>query len=509
VHFHENRFARAIELYLEQAAGGDPSAVLSLREVAAKVLRQDAVTLQHLATHDLSQQVVTAYLISQRRWVRREEEPGTEPYDRWLVAVEAAGVHDVNSAEKLALAAYQAGEMDKAERWVRRARPDSLVAQWIQAKLFLYRGKITEAAALLGKVAHDFPVQLDQKPVGNPLNRPPGTFSPTGGKGRDEGVGFMGSTYIESEGHPSIQGPQQLLGELGVLRLTRREFSEALDALLRGGFWMDAAYVAERVLTADELKTYVDRNWPAVAHDPDVAEAEAGETGESSPDFIRANLRHLLARRLARLDRRPEARPYYPVQWQQRFDALAGALAAGRNEKLPREQRAAALFEAAKITRFDGMELIATSVEPDWAVHGGSFEYGVTTASRASDTETYLVASADERARAGRHVTNPERRFHYRYVAAFLAWDAAGLMPNNSDETAKILCQAGSWLKDRDPKTADLFYKALVRRCRKTAIGAEADRIRWFPKLDENGKLAPIVKPPPRPIEPAPIMELL
>src|SRR5256885_9496469 len=29
------------------------------------------------------------------------------------------------------------------------------------------------------------------EPVGIPLNRPPGTFSPTGGEGRDEGVRFM------------------------------------------------------------------------------------------------------------------------------------------------------------------------------------------------------------------------------------------------------------------------------------------------------------------------------
>src|SRR5437773_9854103 len=31
------------------------------------------------------------------------------------------------------------------------------------------------------------------EPVGIPLNRPPGTFSPTGGEGRDEGVRFMES----------------------------------------------------------------------------------------------------------------------------------------------------------------------------------------------------------------------------------------------------------------------------------------------------------------------------
>src|SRR5262245_18541146 len=62
-----------------------------------------------------------------------------------------------------------------------------------------------------------------------------------------------------------IRASQQDLGELGVLRLARREYTQALAALLRSGFWMDAAYVAERVLTADELKTYVDRTWALVS----------------------------------------------------------------------------------------------------------------------------------------------------------------------------------------------------------------------------------------------------
>src|SRR3989475_10417700 len=36
-------------------------------------------------------------------------------------------------------------------------------------------------------------VSWGHEPAGIPLNRPPGTFSPTGGEGRDEGVRFMES----------------------------------------------------------------------------------------------------------------------------------------------------------------------------------------------------------------------------------------------------------------------------------------------------------------------------
>jgi hypothetical protein len=97
--------------------------------------------------------------------------------------------------------------------------------------------------------------------------------------------------------------------------------------------------------------------------------------------------------------------------------------------------------------------------------------------------------SDDEIARASSRQVDPDRRFHYRWRAAALAWEAAQLMPNNTDETARALCTAGTWLKDRDPEGADQFYKALVRRCRKTAMGQQADVLRWFPAQSIDGDL--------------------
>src|SRR5213596_870078 len=47
---------------------------------------------------------------------------------------------------------------------------------------------------------HDFRItHRGHEPVGIPLNRPPGTFSPTGGEGRDEGVRFMEREKIGRE----------------------------------------------------------------------------------------------------------------------------------------------------------------------------------------------------------------------------------------------------------------------------------------------------------------------
>jgi nucleoid-associated protein YgaU len=149
------------------------------------------------------------------------------------------------------------------------------------------------------------------------------------------------------------------------------------------------------------------------------------------------------------------------------------------------------------------MELLGTEVAPDWHCHLGAYEEGVTGEDRGSNALAHVVQpSKDELRRNSEHHADPELRFHYRYQAAALAWEAARLLPNNTDQTALVLWQGGTFLKDRDPQFADIFYKALVRRNRKTALGAEADRQRWFPTLDADGQVVP-GKPRPKPLQPS------
>lgn len=506
VYLHQKNYEQAIEMYLQQLATGDATATNSLRFAAAEALSKGEAALQPLAKNPRTQRLITAYLISQRLPEAAPPEPDpdddqpdsaaptageTLPHPdngvrTWLKAVEAANVRDVESAEKLALAAYRINEMGLAQRWIQRA-PGSPVAQWLQAKLLLRAGKLQAAAALLARVAPSFPVE------------PHGTneLAP---------VVLKDTLFMDESGCWPDRVPieRQVLGELGVLSLARREYTQALDALLNAGFWMDAAYVAERVLALDELKAYVDAYWPPVTARQEAEEKEKFGSDEVSPALLREQIRYLLARRLTRAFRTEEARQYYPDEWTPRFDGLVRALKVGWDESLPADQRAKALFEAAIITRTNGMELLGTEVEPDWHIHLGRYQEGVTAGDRATNGNAgVLVASSDEFRRACEHNADPEKRFHYRYQAAALAWEAAKLMPNNSDDTARVLWTAGCWLKNRDPQTADLFYKALVRRNRKTALGAEADRQRWFPELGENGNVVPREKSPPT-VTPAP-----
>ncbi|HYV27277.1 MAG TPA: hypothetical protein VFA77_07070 [Candidatus Eisenbacteria bacterium] len=496
-HLKEKDFRQAIDLYLSGLAAGDGAASLSLQFVAREALHASPAMLQSLARHPQARRVITSFIISDSHyWGNSEGEATASPEQIWLEAVEAAGVKDVELAEQLALASYQAGQMDKAQRWIRRARKDSPVAQWLQAKLWLRDGKINQAAALLAKVTRLIPVE-------------------------DHGTNEPPHDKLE---HNLIMPDEQkvgnqVLGELGVLHLTRSEYVQALDALLHAGFWTDAAYVAERVLSVDELKTYVDRHWPlasADAQEKEIQEDQSESDRAVNQETLRNQIRHLLARRLTRLSRGIEAREYFPDEWQQHFDHLAQGLLIGHDESKPDAERAAAFWQAARIAREHGLDLLGTEVEPDWRVRHGQYaepdigsiraatppieRFGDAYSEREQPTLKLVTASEDERARVARFAADPYRRFHYRYLAADLGWAAAIFMPNNSEDTARVLCTAGSWLKARDPEAADRVYKSLVRRCGKTEIGERADQMRWFPVLDENGN---IKQPTPVSSEPA------
>ncbi|MCF7765220.1 MAG: hypothetical protein K9N62_16255 [Verrucomicrobia bacterium] len=485
-HLKSGNYPRALELYLEQAAGNDPSAVMSLQWTAERALNQDRATLARLASEIKVQSVITAYVISSTSGAEVAGVP-FGPVARWLEAVETANVRDVASAERLALAAYQSGRMDLARRWIQRAAPGSVAARWLQAKLHLFDGDIDRAAKLLSQVVRDFQAGDD-----------PAEDKPT--------HSLAASLSISTEGalESSIPASNQILGELGVLRLAQRDYTEALDALLRSGFWVDAAYVAERILSTEELRVYVDRHWPAPVTTESAKPEDRFWMGPETAGETRAALRHLLARRLAR-EGLPQAAPaYFPEAWRDRFQTLQSFLERARKMDQAKDARATAWFEAAKLTRKFGLELYGTEVGPDWNVYGGDYTYGVTLESRIElPPQSILAPRTGELERARRNHPDPEKRFHYRYTAASLAMEAANLLPDNHDETARILCIAGCWLKNRDPIAADVYYKALVRRCRKTALGAEADRLRWFPRIDEEGKLLPRVPPPgPRPNPP-------
>lgn len=447
----------AIAGYIRHYASGDPTAIQSLRTAVRQLMNGPPAVRLEAARNVTVQRVVTAFAVSASRhsW---DDTPLEKTWPAiWLKSLEAASAADLADADRIAWMAYNAADFAAAGRWLALAPAESLVAQWLRAKLLLRAGRLDDATRIIAELARHFP------------------DDPVWAAAREDPSDGYGTNPTDKP-----------LGELGVLSLARGQYFEALDALVRGRYWLDAAYVAERVLSVDELSAYVDATWPQPATNPPPPQAYEAYSGFVAPERIATRIRDLLARRLVRMERYADAARYFGDDRRPALMTYAQALQSGRDPARSSSERALALWHAAQTARHNGLELMGTEADPDWAALGGSYELDPAFEFRTNTPPggVALQATRDERARVRRHApeVKPPVRYHYREIAAALAWQAAALMPDQSPDTAAVLWEAGCWIKNRAPDRADRFYKALVRRCGRTPLGAEADRLRWFPE---------------------------
>ncbi|HEX5720732.1 MAG TPA: hypothetical protein VF179_31550, partial [Thermoanaerobaculia bacterium] len=141
------RYDRALVLYARQMRTGDDTAFSSLKLTSAAALRAGPEALAAVARDPEARAILTAWLVS------HEFEPGQE----WQEALKAADVHDMAGADRLAWAAYLAGDFASADSWLDRAQEQSPVAKWVRARLLLRDGKLDEARDLLAGAARDLP----------------------------------------------------------------------------------------------------------------------------------------------------------------------------------------------------------------------------------------------------------------------------------------------------------------------------------------------------------------
>lgn len=430
-HLQQDDLPAATKLYVRQVETGSPGAVMSLQTVARRALSRS--NLYAVAQDPLLNPLITADLVSQRN-----DDADTT---RWLEAVTEFGGGRISGADRLAWAAYQSGDMASAKGWLEQSQPTP-IAQWIRAKLLIRDGKFAEAEPLLATVSEG---------LGD----------------ANWGDAVWWERRVEYEDlHPS----HIALAEQGALLVQQGRYAEALGALIAAEHWPDAAYVAERLMDLDELARYVDTHTEAAPPD---AERFLRTTN------LGIGLRDLLGRRLVRDGKPARALPYIHPHTRPHLSAYIDALEAGK--KGGRLARAEALWAAARLARQHGMEMMGTELTPDYGYSGGNFTAPSVAAVRLDYLKGALAPTDAERTRARASLPEPDARFHYRYVAADLGWQAAALLPDDDEGTLKLLCQSGSWLKYRDPQAADRYYKSMVNRGWNTALGNEANLLRWFP----------------------------
>jgi tetratricopeptide (TPR) repeat protein len=414
--------AQAVRLYAEQAARGSKIGSMSLRDVAAMLAWLDPDQLAEVARDVAVRRLLVAYCItndSDSDWDDAINGPRDDASTTVIAALLAlpdpvAGA----DIDRLAMLAYQTGRYDAAEKLT--ANTDRALGLWVRAKLALRRGD--RAVAI-----RDWSAAV--KATSNDLD---------------------------------AAAKNRMQGELAVAQLSDGQYRQSLDSLfpLARTYWGDVAYIADRVLTVDELKAFVDGLPPAKAAPPPPSDSDDMTVVSDPAEAIRT----LLARRLVREGRLDEAMAYFSDQQEMATAYRAAVEAANPTWRWRNVTRAEAMFKIATLTRTQGLELMGTEGPPDEAALDGNFSYGVGQASpQGTRKASTKLVSDNEAGRFAASAPKPDRRFHYRTIASEQAVAAAELLPHGSQAYAATLCWAARFAKDADdPPRATRIWRLYV-----------------------------------------------
>jgi hypothetical protein len=409
---------RAIELYATQNLQGSAVGYTSLKLLVADLaaLPEDQLTV--LLTGKPVQQLVTASLISRLGWSFGDQPPN----ELKLIKLLKNSTHgSLDNADRLAAVNYQQGDYASAKAFLEHAG-DGGLAWWLRAKLAVRDGDKNAAAAAYAKAAQAFP--------------------------QNESWGERRTPDWDFE---TLQPKCRVEGESAILALQRGDYLQAFDQLYRSKdiYWFDAATVAERVLTVDELKQYVDTKVPA----PPPLTQQDRDNYVQLP--VAAKLRNLLGRRLLREERYDEAPAYFDNADLQNKAKAYGQLRQEAESGWWPTRRAGALFNAGWMARQWGMEILGYEMAPDYATFGGNYSL------ESSELKVGLLVAEDEVKRQQASAAQPDQRYHYRFVATALASRAADNLPHTSQAFAAVLCSAAGW--NTSPEEESAFYQRYVK----------------------------------------------
>ncbi|MBF0478561.1 MAG: hypothetical protein HQL26_03675 [Candidatus Omnitrophica bacterium] len=473
--YEQKDYVSSLKHYLEQMD------IDSLNWVCSNVSETTDNTIATIVNDKTARNILLGWAISRPYWEEMElndDKKHKDFFSRLLSAIEGLKKTDpIDYADRVAWLYYIKGDRALAKRWLTSSKLSTPLARFIDFKLSLRDEKVDEAIGKLSKVISSFEKSPDknmffQEDIGRELN-----------------------------------------SNMAVLKLSRKEYTMAFDFLLKGKYWEDIAYVAEKVLTVQELEDFLNNNKgnSVLANKQKIYEGEFAENIDDGGLTLREALEYLLARRLVRQGELEPAGKYMPtkikidrgyiekknksgdseyeqvnenINPRETLGKLHVLLLNAQNQRIAKKDRAKAYYDAGIIVRRYGMELMGTELDPDGFVDRGAFPNYESIKHRFAH-RGFFYGTGDEESRALSSLPSPDKRFHYRYKAADLMWQSAQLLSDNDELKAKALCQGGLFLARCDLMLADKFYKALIRTCGKTELGKQADKLKWFPKIGQ------------------------
>lgn len=400
----------------------------------------------------------------------------------WLEALYKAGVAADDDALSIANLQYSCGHWDECAETLRRLPMSDPIAALLRSRLNLRQENLQGAiASLMPAIHHGGKVPLSEHM----------------GTGLDREHPYRQNYYLQAPQNQIETWTARARGELGVLLLRNQEYGNAMASFYYSLNERDAAYIGECLLTIEELKQEVDRNWPR----PLMSEKFI-DSNKLVMAPVENEIRDLLARRLFHAGRSEEALAYFSDDNQQIVRRYLELRKKADRWSLDRISRADAYWRAALIMAENGYWFNHSTFGHYWSPDGswgprGRFETGKNWHERPDQPNLrpikndwkfptrYVKPSDDELKRNERwHQVNMVAPDHSHRLAEYAAVElilrAVSYLPDDDYRGSLMLQHAGDLIKYIDPKAAQPAYKVLATRFRNTPLGRHAWFKHWF-----------------------------
>lgn len=347
----------------------------------------------------------------------------------FLDRVEKKNIKLTNSA-RMACLAWQAGKPELCERWLKQIKKEDVLSDWLYANLARARGDRDAELRYL----RSWMKRIDESGVRFVSTNP-----------AEEGAMLGFESHFEQPpqetGRAFSAERKSVMLRIGGIQVEKGDLEQALFCFLKANSTLDAAQIAEHMMTTEDLLRYV-------------SAFSATRFRTLKPEQFKV-LEDIVSRRLIREGRFEDALAILrPTSLRASLLRLyMSELGESLNPSLSSDLRSLHLYNAARVMYWKGMELQGAVTSPDFAFFGGNY------------------------------MTDPNHRFLYRDQALEMIWQASRLAQDKGLK-ALILYSGGVYsvraYPHGDQKTADLFYKRLVRECRFLPLAVYCDKKRWF-----------------------------